>query len=80
MGGPATPGHYDKGGVFMAISKAQQAAVKKYNDANYDRIEIKVPKGEKEVIKAAAEAAGESSNQYIYKAIQSRLAADPERE
>lgn len=56
----------------MAISKAQQAAVKKYNDAKYDRIEVKVKKGAKELLKAAAEASGESLNEYVGKAVSIR--------
>lgn len=53
----------------MAISKAQQAAVKKYNDANYDRIEVKVPKGQKAVIQAYCEAHGKSVNEFVKAAI-----------
>ena len=46
----------------MAISDAQKRAVAKYNAANYDRIEIKVPKGRKADIEAHAKAKGESIN------------------
>ena len=34
----------------MAISKAQQAATARYVKKNYDRIEVKVKKGMKEVL------------------------------
>lgn len=58
----------------MAIkSDAQRRAVAKYNAANYDRIEIKVPKGEKEKISQAAAAAGQSVNAYIGQAINERM-------
>ena len=40
----------------MPISESQRKAVRKYNDANYDRIELKVPKGKKDAIKAHAKA------------------------
>ena len=39
----------------------------------YDRINLTVPKGQKEVIQAAAERAGESVNAYINTAIAERM-------
>ena len=53
----------------MAVSKAQQKATNKYIEKAYDRINLTVPKGEKEVIKAFAESKGESVNGFIYRAI-----------
>ena len=44
------------------VSKAQQKAVNKYVKNNYDRINVTFPKGQKEIIMQAAEAAGESVN------------------
>ena len=38
-----------------------------------DRINLTTPKGKKEVIKAAADAAGESVNAYINKAVDERM-------
>ena len=55
---------------MMAISKAQQDAVNKYKRANYDRLELLVPKGKKEVIKSFAGARGESVNGFINNAIE----------
>lgn len=55
------------------ISKAQQKAVHKYVKNNYDRIELTVPKGQKDIIKAAAENAGESLNTYVRKSIDQRM-------
>lgn len=40
---------------------------------NYDRINLTMPKGNKEIIKRAAIAAGESVNEYINQAISERL-------
>lgn len=57
----------------MAITKAQQKAVHKYVKNNYDRIELTVPKGKKEKIKAHAENKGESLNGFINKAIDERM-------
>jgi len=58
------------------ISKAQQKAVAKYNAKNYDRIEVKVPKGKKEAIQDRALAAGESLNVYVTTAIDERMERD----
>lgn len=55
------------------ISKAQQKAVHKYVKNNYDRIDLTLPKGYKDNIKAAAEAAGESVNGYIKTAVDMRM-------
>ena len=60
------------------VSKAQQKAVNKYVKNNYDRINVTFPKGQKEIITAAAEAAGESVNGYIKKAVEQRIQRDAE--
>ncbi len=57
----------------MPASKAQQRAVNKYMSENYDRVNLTVPKGKKDKIKAAAAAAGESVNAYINAAIDQRM-------
>lgn len=50
------------------------ASVKNKWIANaYDRINLTVPKGQKDVIKACATAQGESVNEYIKKAIEARM-------
>ena len=54
-------------------SKANQRAVDKYVKENYDRIEIKVPKGRKEAIRTHASAQGESLNGFISKAVDERI-------
>ena len=58
------------------VSKAQQKAVNKYVKNNYDRINVTFPKGQKEIIMQAAEAAGESVNGYIKKAVDQRMERD----
>ena len=60
----------------MPASKAQQKAVNKYRKNNYDLVQISMPKGEKEKIRAAADTAGESVNAYIKKAITERMERD----
>ena len=44
-----------------------------FNKRAYDRINLTVPKGQKEEIQAAAQAANESVNAYIYAAIVQRM-------
>ena len=58
------------------ISKAQQKAVAKYMKNNYDEIKIRVEKGKRVIIRQAAEAAGESVNGYIKKAVDQRMEQD----
>lgn len=60
----------------MAISKSQQKAVHKYVKANYDRMELTVPKGQKDTIKAHAAARGESVNGFIGRAISEAMERD----
>ena len=58
------------------ISDAQKKAVAKYNAANYDRIELRVDKGMKNVIKSHAEQNGESLNKFINRAINETISSD----
>ncbi|MFI3140800.1 MAG: hypothetical protein R3Y27_00655 [Clostridia bacterium] len=60
----------------MAISKAQQKAVRTYKEKNYDRVELSVPKGKKETIKAHALNQGESLNGFINRAIEETITRD----
>ena len=57
-------------------SKAQQKAVNKYMKNNYDRINLVMPKGKKEVIQAHAAQRGESVNAYINRAIDKVMSED----
>ncbi len=52
------------------VSKKQQAHVNKYIANAYDRINLTVPKGKKDEIKAHADSRGESVNAYIWRLIQ----------
>lgn len=60
----------------MPVSKAQQRAVSKYMKENYDVYQIRMPKGKKEVIKAHAEACGESVNGFVNRAIDETMERD----
>lgn len=57
----------------MAVSKAQQKAVHKYVKANYDRLELTLPKGQKEEVKIFAAAQGESVNAFIARLIEEAM-------
>ena len=61
----------------MAMSEAKKNANKKWNDANlkerYDRLQLVIPKGQKEVVQAEARRRGESVNSFIWQLIQAEL-------
>ena len=67
---------FPAGGEEVATTKAQQKAVHKYVKANYDRMELTVPKGRKAEIKAHAESRGESVNGFIGRAIDETIERD----
>ena len=64
----------------MAIrSEAQRKAVAKYNAANYERIELRVDKGQKDIIKAHVGQHSEyegSVNRFINVAIAEQIKRD----
>lgn len=62
----------------MTVPKANQKAVNKYVKANYDRINVTMPKGKKETIQAHAAARGESVNGFINRAIDGQIQRDGE--
>lgn len=47
-----------------------------FNERAYDRINLTVPKGQKESIKAHADAQGESVNAFIFRAITETIERD----
>ncbi len=57
----------------MTVRKSQQRAVNKYISNNYDRINLVVPKGKKEIIQTAAKDKGISTNEFINQAIDKAL-------
>lgn len=65
----------------MATTKAQQKAVAKYMKNNYDEIKLRIPKGQKSTVEAAATGVGESVNMYTQKALLNRMGLSewPER-
>ena len=53
----------------MGYTEAQKEATARYNKKAYDRIDIIVPKGKREVIKRFAQKQGKSTNRFINDAI-----------
>ena len=60
----------------MPISDAQKKAVRKYKENNYDRIELSVPKGQKQIIQTHAQSRGESLNGFVNRAIDETIEKD----
>ena len=60
----------------MPVSKAQQKAVSKYMKENYDELKVRLPKGQKNTIKAHAQAQGASLNAFINRAITETMERD----
>jgi predicted HicB family RNase H-like nuclease len=52
-------------GGRQMVSEAQKKAIKRYQDANYEFIKVRLNKGDKEKLKAKAEKEGKSINSYI---------------
>ena len=50
-------------------SDAQKEATARYNKKAYDRIDVVVPKGQRQIIKAFAASQGKSLNRFICDAI-----------
>ena len=59
----------------MPVTKAQQKATLKYQES-HDRLEISVPKGKKDDLKAHAAEKGESLNGFVNRAINETLERD----
>lgn len=67
--------------IFMLEKKtryteAQKRASEKYLKESVEDIRIRVPKGQKEIIKTHAESLGESMNQFVIRAINETIERD----
>lgn len=62
----------------MAIAESQRRAVAKYNAANYDRVELRLPKGRKADVEDMARERGQSINGYINDLIRVDMGVDSE--
>lgn len=57
------------------MSRTSSAVKDRYNAKAYDEIKVRVPKGQKELIQAFAEANGESINSFINRLIRAEMHA-----
>lgn len=60
----------------MAYSDAQKEATARYNKKAYDRIDVIVPKGKRQIIKDFAAGQGKSLNRFICDAIDIQMNKD----
>ena len=60
----------------MPYTKAGAKATEKWRSENQDRIYVKLPKGEKQMIQDHAAARGESQNDFMRRAIHETMARD----
>lgn len=58
------------------VTKAQKKATEKYEQQNYDKVLLRMHRGRKAEIKAAADAKGQSLNSFINDAIDAHIAAE----
>ena len=61
------------GGDIMAMSEAHNRATRKYQAAHIDQIRFDAPRGFKDRVQQAAQAAGVSPSQYMRDAILQRM-------
>lgn len=54
-------------------SDAQKEATARYNKKAYDRIDVVVPKGQRQIIKDFAASQGKSLNRFILDAIEAQM-------
>lgn len=64
------------------MGKTSSKVKDRYNAKAYDEMKIRVPKGQKATVEAAAQEAGESVNQYTQKALLARMGLEtwPDKE
>ncbi len=62
----------------MAYSDAQKEATARYNKKAYDRIDVIVKKGQRQVIKDFAASQGKSLNRFICDAIDAQMKKETE--
>ena len=59
--------------------KNSYESIKRYEDKAYDKVLVRMPKGQKDLIQAHAEAQGESTNGFINRAISETMERDGKR-
>lgn len=64
----------------MKYSNAQKEATARYNKKTYDRIELVVKKGERQLIKDFAASRGKSLNRFICDLIEAEMSSENKAE
>ena len=64
----------------MKYSEAQKGATARYNKKAYDRIDLVVKKGQREIIKNFAASQGKSLNRFILDAVEKEMNINKETE
>ena len=64
------------GGEILKYSDAQKEATARYNKKAYDRIDLIVKKGQRQIIKDFAAAQGKSLNRFICDLIEAEMNKD----
>lgn len=57
-------------------TKARRDANKRYDQKRVDRVLLRLPKGQRDVVKAHAESQGEKMNEFIKRAIKETISRD----
>lgn len=66
----------EKKSSYTGQTEARRKASKKYLTETVEDVRIRVPKGQKSVIKSHAESQGESMNQFVIRAIKEAMERD----
>ena len=60
-------------GINMRYSDAQKEATARYNKKTYDRIDLVVKKGQRQILKDLAASQGKSLNRFILDAVEAEI-------
>lgn len=64
----------------MAPTEAQKRAIEKWNREKVDDLRIRVPKGQREVIREHATSQGETINAFVFRAITEAIEHDNKKQ
>lgn len=67
-------------GGYMKYSNAQKEATARYNKKAYDRIDVVVKKGQRQIIKEFAASQGKTLNRFIVDAIEYQMSKENKAE
>ena len=65
--------------AMSPVSKSQQKAVNKYMKEKYDRINLLLPKGKKDIVQDHVQITSESVNAFINRAINETMERDKQK-